>query len=756
MASDPTTQARQVELILQEMDGLPTLSAVAVRLLELTTDADADVTEVIDLVASDPALSMKVLRLCRCHERGRANDVTTIDRAVLLLGFEAVRSAVLAVQVFDVIDQMETPLGESASRDTSFDREAYWLHSLAVAVVAERIAEAGALTTDVKNGEAFMAGLLHDIGQLVLHVILPESFDRVCRVSETHSASLGRACKQLIGIDPHTAGRRLADHWHLPASLVDVVWLNGQPFEALPEVPHRKLIAIVTLADALVRTKYITSSAHWARAEDLSSLALPLGLDVDQLESVTDELHAEVSRRADGLGLNVAHDTTILLRAISRANTSLARTNTGMRQREKVARLQSSLLGAIHGFHDNLTPGCPAVDVLSAIAVSLQSAFSIEVAAALYESSASDAGGWQIIQYGPAQRPSSIRTVDLPAGAVPLETIMTDMKARTRVQAIMPWLGGVLSDSESMDRGEVFPLPADQGGAILIINPPAEMDSALLDEFDPLIRCWCSALAAGLQQDAAAHLTEQLATANREMSEMQERLARNQTMATLGEVAAGAAHEMNNPLTLISGRAQMLAARLQEQALHEAASEIADQATRLSDMISALRSFAEPVVPKCASVDLADLVVRVVQLAGTDRKRQPRINTKFTEALPRAQVDPNLMRDAVAELVRNAVESKGSRHIEIRVQTDPIDDRLKIEVRDDGGGLSEHALRHAFDPFYSDKPAGRQPGLGLARSNRYVEAHGGSITLVNGPSGGAIATIWLRNWRMPEATSEAA
>ena len=60
-----------------------------------------------------------------------------------------------------------------------------------------------------------------------------------------------------------------------------------------------------------------------------------------------------------------------------------------------------------------------------------------------------------------------------------------------------------------------------------------------------------------------------------------------------------------------------------------------------------------------------------------------------------------------------------------------------------GAGLTDHVLRHAFDPFFSARPAGRQPGLGLARARRAVEAHGGELTLVNTPGGGALATIWL-------------
>ncbi len=113
------------------------------------------------------------------------------------------------------------------------------------------------------------------------------------------------------------------------------------------------------------------------------------------------------------------------------------------------------------------------------------------------------------------------------------------------------------------------------------------------------------------------------------------------------------------------------------------------------------------------------------------------------EELPRIRVDPHQIANAVNELVRNAFEADPSTQVEVRVQIDPPDGRLKIRVKDEGPGLSEHALAHAFDPFFSEKPAGRQPGLGLAVARRLVEAHGGRLTLENGSAGGAVATIWL-------------
>lgn len=137
MQSASSSKARRVELILHELESLPTLSAVAVRILALTTDEDAEAKEVIRLVSSDPALASKVLALCRCHDRGRGSRVTTVERAVLLLGFEAVRCAVLSVQVFEVLDRITSQGGERLERNPVFDREAFWLHALATAAVSE-------------------------------------------------------------------------------------------------------------------------------------------------------------------------------------------------------------------------------------------------------------------------------------------------------------------------------------------------------------------------------------------------------------------------------------------------------------------------------------------------------------------------------------------------------------------------------------------------------------------------------------------
>ena len=99
-----TNQARRVELILQQLDSLPTLSPIVVRLLEVTVDEQSDAADVIELVSADPALAGKVLGLCRCLNGGRARQITTIDRVVPMVGFEAVGGAAMSVAVVGALD----------------------------------------------------------------------------------------------------------------------------------------------------------------------------------------------------------------------------------------------------------------------------------------------------------------------------------------------------------------------------------------------------------------------------------------------------------------------------------------------------------------------------------------------------------------------------------------------------------------------------------------------------------------------------
>src|SRR5207253_4525365 len=126
---------------------------------------------------------------------------------------------------------------------------------------------------------------------------------------------------------------------------------------------------------------------------------------------------------------------------------------------------------------------------------------------------------------------------------------------------------------------------------------------------------WSLALRTAQIREESRTLAEQLAEANRQLHNAQNELLRSRTLVTVGEMAAGAAHEMNNPLAVISGRSQLLATQLKEPKLKQAAKTIGDQAHMITDIITELMAFAKPVPPKVVECELPELVGRALHEA---------------------------------------------------------------------------------------------------------------------------------------------
>ncbi|MCI0363008.1 MAG: HDOD domain-containing protein, partial [Phycisphaerales bacterium] len=757
VSGDPVSKsleftAKRVELILQQLEALPTLSGVAVRLLELTSHDDSQSKDVISLISSDPALAAKILKMCRGSDRGKAVHVTSVERAVRLLGYDAVRSAALSVQVFELFDAVESPGGEKRGTSAVFDRATFWRHSLAVACVCEALAGTAGVCRNINKTDAFASGLLHDLGMLALHVLLPLSFDRVCQYAQAHGVSMDHACRKMLGMDVHTAGRRLAEHWRLPHSLGDVLWLHGQRWDSLPDLPHRGQIALVSLADAVARSQGIAPVGHGPRGEDIKDICNQLGISYSLVDDLIATLQKDVAERAGTMGLNVQADPGVLLGALSRANEALGRINAGMRHRAVLAHRQSETLKAITHFHDSASPGGSVVTVIGKVVQSAAGVFGGGFFASLYQVKIDDP--WQLIQFSTDGRPLRSELIVPPPGSTAVSDLADNTQVSMQALELLPWLSKYIEKARGLRDVQLLPLRCGWGVNAVLLHDCQIDGREAREQLDALGRTWAAAIAAGAQHEGAKRLGEQLAESNRALVDTKDELARTQALAALGEIAAGAAHEMNNPLTVISGRSQLLVQKLKDAELRMMAEQVVEQSHKISDMITALRMFSEPTRPTVESTNLSELLDVLVADVRKRYESPAAVKVVVEPTIPLVHIDPHQIGRAISELVKNAIESERATHIEVRVQIEGPDDRLKIQVSDNGSGLTAHTLAHAFDPFFSAKSAGRQPGLGLAQARRLVEAHGGQITLENGRKGGAVATIRLDRWRGPAQQQE--
>jgi len=282
--------------------------------------------------------------------------------------------------------------------------------------------------------------------------------------------------------------------------------------------------------------------------------------------------------------------------------------------------------------------------------------------------------------------------------------------------------------------------------------------STQVQELEALAAGWGLALRTAQIREEARTLSEQLADANRRVYEAQNELLRSRALLTVGEMAAGAAHEMNNPLAVISGRSQLLASTLSDPKHKAMAHLIHEQSHRLSQIITELMDFAKPVPPAIVESDLAELVNRALHEAKAIPEHADRsVEVTFADVPPVA-VDVTQVVAALVEVIDNALQAtsemqKRSAKVEIHAAYDSYSSRVVLTVSDNGCGMDETTLKRAFDPFFSSKPAGRRRGMGLAKALRWIEGIGGSIRLESHEKQGT-RTVMLLPATKTTATSE--
>ena len=215
-------------------------------------------------------------------------------------------------------------------------------------------------------------------------------------------------------------------------------------------------------------------------------------------------------------------------------------------------------------------------------------------------------------------------------------------------------------------------------------------------------------------------------------------------LAAMAEFAAGAGHEINNPLAIIGGRAQLL---LQEETDPERRHELAvmnAQVRRAHEMIADMRLFARPPKPEPETFDLVKLVDELVaELAPSLAHRAVSIEHPGHDGPLEIEADPAQLQVALRAMCKNALEAIGhGGRIEITLRA--AGDDVEIRVSDDGPGIQPEQRRHLFDPFYSARQAGRGLGLGLSKCWRIVVTnHAGRIDVAGEPDKGATFTIVL-------------
>ena len=225
---------------IEQIENLPTLPEVANKLLKIINDPTTTAVDVANLISRDLSLTSKVLRLANSAFYGIPRTVTTVQNAVVILGLKVINTMVFSITVVKMFP------GDGKSE--LFSRKKFWAHSLACAVLARQLALKMRKFTLFDPEECFCAGLIHDIGRIVLDQFFHENFMKAVQKAIQQKISLLQAEQEIFGFSHMDVGDWLTSRWELPQDIRIPIVYHHTPGKT---EYAREITTLVHLADSL-------------------------------------------------------------------------------------------------------------------------------------------------------------------------------------------------------------------------------------------------------------------------------------------------------------------------------------------------------------------------------------------------------------------------------------------------------------------------------------------------------------------------
>ena len=233
----------ELRRLIQSAKRLPTIPVILSKIMTLLKDEMTSAKQLGEIVSADQAIASKVLSIANSAYYGLSQKVISIQHAIALLGFTAVKNIAIGTSVFSHFSE--------EGKGSGIDLKALWTHSFATALVSDEI---GKRTSVVKPEAAFMGGLLHDIGKLILINIFHEQYKAAIDMAREKSCSISFAEDMIFGITHINAGEWLCEKWQLPNEIIQSVRYHKTPWLSFT---NSELPSAVYLANFIVKKEKI-------------------------------------------------------------------------------------------------------------------------------------------------------------------------------------------------------------------------------------------------------------------------------------------------------------------------------------------------------------------------------------------------------------------------------------------------------------------------------------------------------------------
>ncbi|MGE4158661.1 MAG: HDOD domain-containing protein [Planctomycetota bacterium] len=229
----------KLDKILDGIQGLPTLPTILGRINDMMMDPNTTAKEMGQLISSDPAITSKILRVVNSSFYGFPSRITTVTHAIVILGFNTVKSIVLSVSVFGAF--------KGASGTSLFDMNKFWEHSISTGACTKIIASHCGYSAPE---EFFISGLLHDVGKIVFRQHLEQEYETCCRIALDKKIPIRMAEEEVFGVGHAELGAHLMEKWKLAKGFVNSIRHHHNPGLGGDE---QKIASVVHLGDIMAR-----------------------------------------------------------------------------------------------------------------------------------------------------------------------------------------------------------------------------------------------------------------------------------------------------------------------------------------------------------------------------------------------------------------------------------------------------------------------------------------------------------------------
>lgn len=232
------TPPQQEDTIRDYIDRMPSLSTTVTKVLEVCNTPKTSANDLNRVISLDPVLTAQVLKLINSAYYSLPNQISSLARAIIMLGLNTVKNLALSTAV----------IGTLGKRDSfkSLPMDAFWAHSICVGVTSKLLAGMKSVPVSERD-EYFVAGMLHDLGKIPLNNCFDESYAQALQLAELEQGSLFRSEKLLVGLDHGAAGRLIGEKWQLSNSIVETLSFHHAP--QMASEANRPLVQTVALAN---------------------------------------------------------------------------------------------------------------------------------------------------------------------------------------------------------------------------------------------------------------------------------------------------------------------------------------------------------------------------------------------------------------------------------------------------------------------------------------------------------------------------